>query len=100
MIVFLTVVGGCITGIVGIGGIVAVIWAVGRVRGLDTTLGLLVEANKGLEGAYEQLKERQADERRECAEALADLRGQLAALTGDFGREIAKTIVEAVKEET
>jgi len=77
---------------VGVGGIVATIWAVGRVKGVETSIDLLSSANEALRAANEDLRVELAHSERTCAERLARLEGQNAALLDGLGDKLAQAI--------
>lgn len=77
---------------VGIGGIVACIWAIGRVKGVETSIDLLSSANEALRSANEDLRVELAHSERTCAERLARLEGQNAALLDGLGDKLAQAI--------
>lgn len=84
--------------LVGVGGLCGFLWAYTRVKGVQTSIGILSEANKALEDSYRQVKTQREDDRISCAAEIAELRGQVGVLTGEFGKQIAKSIIDAVKE--
>lgn len=77
---------------VGIGGLFATIWAVGKVRGVETTLDLLATGNEALRKANEDLRLELAQSERVCAERIARLEGQNGALLDGLGDKLAHAI--------
>jgi hypothetical protein len=78
--------------VVGAGGIIATIWAVGKVKGVETSIDLLSSANEALRSANEDLRVELAHSERTCAERLARLEGQNAALLDGLGDKLAHAI--------
>lgn len=78
--------------IVGSGGIIATIWAVGKVKGVETSIDLLGSANEALRSANEDLRVELVSSERACAERLARLEGQNAALIDGLGDTLAVAI--------
>lgn len=78
--------------VVGIGGLLATIWAVGKVRGVETTLDLLATGNEALRKANEDLRLELAQSERVCSERIARLEGQNAALLDGLGDKMAHAI--------
>jgi hypothetical protein len=83
---------------VGVGGIVATIWAVGRVKGVETSIDLLSTANEALRSANEDLRVELAHSERTCAERLARLEGQNAALLDGLGDKLAQAIAGRLEQ--
>lgn len=86
-----------------LGGAVAFVWAVGKVKGLDVTIDLLKSGNEGLRqeigdsdrrhaAELARLEQQLAAERRACDERIARLEGQNAALLDGLADKIAKAI--------
>jgi hypothetical protein len=90
--VFLEIVAVAVGIVVGLGGIVATIWAIGRVKGVEASIDLLSSANEALRSANEDLRVELAHSERTCAERLARLEGQNAALLDGLGDKLAHAI--------
>lgn len=78
--------------VVGIGGLLATIWAVGKVRGVETTLDLLATGNEALRKANEDLRLELSQSERVCSERIARLEGQNSALLDGLGDKMAHAI--------
>jgi hypothetical protein len=83
--------------VVGAGGLIATIWAVGKVKGVETSIDLLGSANEALRSANEDLRVELAHSERTCAERLARLEGQNAALLDGLGDKLAQAIAERLE---
>jgi hypothetical protein len=83
--------------VVGAGGIIATIWAVGKVKGVETSIDLLGSANEALRSANEDLRVELAHSERTCAERLARLEGQNAALLDGLGDKLAHAIADRLE---
>lgn len=83
--------------VVGIGGLLATIWAVGKVRGVETTLDLLATGNEALRKANEDLRLELAQSERVSAERIARLEGQNAALLDGLGDKMAHAIAQRLE---
>ena len=83
--------------VVGIGGLLATIWAVGKVRGVETTLDLLATGNEALRKANEDLRLEQVQSERICSERIARLEGQNGALLDGLGDKMAHAIAERLE---
>lgn len=83
--------------VVGAGGIIATIWAVGKVKGVETSIDLLSSANEALRSANEDLRVELAHSERTCAERLARLEGQNAALLDGLGDKLAHAIADRLE---
>jgi hypothetical protein len=77
---------------VGAGGILATLWAVGKVRGVETSIDLLSSANEALRSANEDLRVELSLSERKCEERIARLEGQNAALLDGLGDKLAHAI--------
>lgn len=84
--------------VTGLGGIAATVFSYGRVKAVESTLNTLRAENDALNAAYEGLRDRAEDERRTCAEQLAELRGRIDLLTQQFTHSIAAGVLAAVRE--
>lgn len=91
-IVFLEVIAVAIGAVVGLGGLAATIWAIGKVRGVETSIELLNAANDGLRLANEDLRAEHRRTEAECAKAIARLEGQNQALLDGLGDKLAEAI--------
>jgi len=78
--------------LVGLGGLIATIWAVARVKGIDQSIGLLNDANEGLREAYADQVAKASRDAAECGERVARLEGQIQALTDGLGQKLADAI--------
>lgn len=78
--------------VVGVGGLAATIWAIGRVRGVETSIDLLNAANDGLRDANQDLRVKLEMNERECSERITRLEGQNSALLNGLGDKLATVI--------
>lgn len=89
--------------VVGLGGIAATIWAVGKVKGLELTVGVLGEGNEALRAEIADRDRRHAVQlknledmhkanERASAERIARLEGHNAALADGIADHIAERI--------
>lgn len=83
--------------VVGIGGLLATIWAVGKVRGVETTLDLLATGNEALRKANEDLRLELSQSERVCSERIARLEGQNSALLDGLGDKMAHAIASRLE---
>lgn len=99
----LELVGAVIAIVVGVGGLSATIWAVGKVKGLELTVGLLSTGNEALRAELTDAGRRHAEElaRTEAerrasevasAERIARLEGHNAALIDGIADKLAGAI--------
>lgn len=95
--------------VVGVAGIVAVVILLGRQKALESSLSLFGLANNELRAQVETARAERiakgeefaqaiADERAECARVTGHLQGQLTVLTGTLGRDIASSVLVAVRD--
>lgn len=89
---FLQIIAVCIGIVVGVGGLAATIWAIGKVRGVEASIGVLNAANEGLRLANEDLRLEMTRSERQCAERVAKLEGQNQALLDGLGDKLAVAI--------
>lgn len=101
---------GAILGVLfGVAGVVAVVILLGRQKALESSLSLFGLANGELRAQVESARDervrmssdfeqRLADERAECARVTGHLQGQLTVLTGNLGRDIASSVLQAVAD--
>lgn len=68
--------------------------AILRSTQLKSSLDVIISANEELRSVIADEKREREDDRRRCDNQLSEMRGQLATLTGEFGRQIAQAIVE------
>jgi len=68
--------------------------AIFRSTQVKSSLDVITAANEELRQVIADEKREREDDRRRCDGQLAEMRGQLATLTGEFSRQIAMTIVE------
>lgn len=61
---------------------------------VKTSLDVITAANEELRLLVGHEKREREEDRRQCDASLAEMRGQLATLTGAFGRQIATAIVD------
>lgn len=78
--------------VVGAGGSLATIWAVGKVKGVETSIDLLSSANDALRAANDDLRVELVHSERVCADRLSRLEGQNAALLDGLGDKFAQAI--------
>lgn len=92
-----------ISAVVGLGGLASTVWSVGRVRGMDSTLGILSNGNEALrreiddlgrrhDTEVQRLKEEADRADRLCSERLARLEGQNTALMDGLAEKIADAL--------
>lgn len=100
----LQIVGGVVAGIVALGGVAAMLWAVSKVKGVEVSLSLLDTANDGLRKVVTDLQSEKVRDREhflaqlkaqelDCARAIANLEGVVATLTGDLAGKIISAVV-------
>ena len=78
--------------IIGLGGLVATIWAIARVKGIDQSIEMLNEANAGLRLANDDLRAEMVRSAAECAERVSKLEATNEALTDGLGQRLAEAI--------
>jgi len=89
--------------VVGLGGLGAALWSVARLKGLDATVTILNAGNEALraeivdkERRYAadlaRMEQRHSSAERSCAEKIARIEGQNAALLDGLGEKIAEAI--------
>ena len=61
---------------------------------VKSSLDVITAANEELRSVIADEKREREDDRRRCDQQLAEMRGQLVTLTGQFGKQIAQAIVE------
>jgi hypothetical protein len=61
---------------------------------VKSSLDVITAANEELRAVINDEKREREDDRRRCDGQLAEMRGQLQTLTGEFGKQIAQSIVE------
>ena len=61
---------------------------------VKSSLDVITAANEELRAVIADEKREREDDRRRCDGQLAEMRGQLQTLTGEFGCQIAMTIVD------
>ncbi len=61
---------------------------------VKSSLDVITAANEELRAVIADEKREREDDRRRCDGQLAEMRGQIQTLTGEFGRQIALSIVE------
>ncbi|NBW13043.1 MAG: hypothetical protein EBR82_33990 [Caulobacteraceae bacterium] len=95
--------------VIGGSGLTATMWAIGKVKGIETTVTLLNGANEGLRNALSderdkrqtmeyELREQLALQERQCATEIAQLRGQVDALTGDLANRIVGLVASVLED--
>lgn len=94
---FLQIAAVAVVVVVGIGGLLATIRAVGKVRGVETTLDLLATGNEALREANEDLRLELSQSERVCSERIARLEGQNGALLDGLGDKMAHAIAERLE---
>ena len=80
-----------------VSGILAILWAAARVKGIELSLNLISTANDELRSEISDAKKALEDERHECAKRIGKLEGELEALMGGVGEKIIETIVHAMQ---
>ena len=78
--------------VIGLGGLVATIWAIARVKGIDQSIEMLNSANEGLRLANNDLRHEMAASSAECAERVTKLEAANEALTDGLGQRLAEAI--------
>lgn len=68
--------------------------AIFRSTQVKSSLDVITAANEELRAVIADEKREREDDRRRCDGQLAEMRGQLVTLTGEFGRQIAMSIVD------
>lgn len=94
---FLQIVAISVGAIIGLGGLAATIWAIGKVRGVETSIELLNAANAGLREANADVRAELLRSERECAESIARLQGQNQALLDGLGDKLAEAIASRLE---
>lgn len=61
---------------------------------VKASLDVITAANQELRTLVVHEKNERIEDRHRCDQQLAEMRGQLSTLTGEFGRQIAFTIVD------
>lgn len=61
---------------------------------VKSSLDVITAANEELRAVINDEKREREEDRRRCDGQLAEMRGQLTTLTGEFGKQIAQAIVE------
>lgn len=103
LLLVVQIIGGVIAGVVALGGVAAMLWAVSKVRGVEASLTLLNEANSGLREVIVDLEKKESRDRegfqrqlhaqeKECATAIAKLEGQIDTLTGGLADRIIAAV--------
>jgi hypothetical protein len=86
-----------------VGGGAAMVWAVGKVRGVETSITILNDANDGLRKVINDLERKEARDRehfqlqlhaqeKDCATKIAKLEGQVDTLTGGLADRIIAAV--------
>lgn len=78
--------------IVGLGGLTATIWAIGRVKAIEASIEVLTIANDGLRDANQDLRVKIEHSERECSERVSRLEGQNQALLDGLGDKLASVV--------
>jgi hypothetical protein len=78
--------------ILAFAGILAALWAVGRVKGMEASITILNEANSGLRDANADLTLRLMESERICAERISNLEGQNLILAQGLGDTLVTSI--------
>lgn len=73
-------------------GILAAAWAVSRVKGVETSIKILNDANVGLRSANADLSAQLVESERICSERISKLEGQNEALLHSVGDSIVTSI--------
>lgn len=111
MLLIIQIIGGVLAAILAAAGIIAIMWAVGKVKGVELSLTLLNNANEGLrkvviDAGLEKARDREhflgqlKSQELECATRVAKLEGQVATLSGQVDSlttGLADRIIQAVK---
>lgn len=84
--------------ITGGGGIVATIFAYGRVKAVEQTLTLLRSENDTLTGLVRASEARAEEERKTCSERIAELDGQVKVLTQQQAHSTVAAIMAVARE--
>lgn len=91
--------------------ILAAVLVISKTRGTKDTVDILATANEALRGVNADLQAQitankhdhdlqMAAQDAECQRQLAEVRGEMAVLKGNVGRDIATAVVEAIRSTT
>lgn len=83
-----------VTTIVALAAILGAAHAVFRSRSIKDSLETITAANDELRAEVKDHERRRAEDRVNCERDLAELRGQVKTMTGEFGRQIASAIAD------
>lgn len=78
--------------IVGLGGLTATVWAIGRVKAIEASIEVLTHANAGLRDANQDLRVKIEHSERECSDRVSRLEGQNQALLDGLGDKLANVV--------
>jgi len=103
VLLLLQIIGAVVAVIFAAGGLVAMLWAVSKVKGVEVSLGLLDTANDGLRKVVTDLQAEKARDRehftlqlhaqeKDCATKIAKLEGQVDTLTGGLAERIIRAV--------
>jgi hypothetical protein len=94
----LAIVGGLCAAIAGMGGIVGVVLLWGKQTAMASNIVLLSTANTEVRAENAELRRLMERERLDCARDIANLRGQIEALTGNLGERIIVAAAAAAEK--
>lgn len=83
-----------VTTALALAGIVGAAHAVWRSKSIKESLDTITAANEELRSEVKDHERRRAEDRVNCERELAELRGQVKTMTGEFGRQIASAIAD------
>ena len=83
-----------VTAALALAGILGAAHAVFSSRQVKDSLATITAANDELRAEVADHDRRRAQDREACERELAELRGQMKAMTGEFGRQIASSIAD------
>lgn len=90
---------GAIAGaVLAVGGVLSGIWAMSRVKGVETSIKILNDANMGLRSANADLEKKLHDSEKVCADRISKLEGQNQALTQTLGENIVTSISDHLEK--
>jgi hypothetical protein len=84
-------------GLVAIGGVASTVWAIAKVNGMQSTIGLITAGNEELRSQLKDERETRGREQVECARQISHMQGQLDALTGDFAARLVTAVAAGMK---
>lgn len=92
----LQVAGAVVAIVVGLAGLVGVLWCLGQMSALRASLDSLSTTNAELRAELADARIKLDAERRDCVEKIANIQGQLTALTSSLANQIVTAVVQAM----